>query len=1773
MNELNRGIFSITDFTVARKAFVKIANNIFAKEAFVIERSSYIDSLVATTPYSEYLVWRRAEGKKYIEQLPPETTYDHKVYSYQERNDLLLDPNFVSSIIAGNKYKILVDGVSNVDDPQWSVWEASTENIPEDANDEDVVQTPTQSEIFNTWGRFNGNQYFINAGVIPPGNEALSWDFVNNRFETTVNSANMIGFVSPNALSNYKHTVTVGSTNGDDDVIGLVVAFAEVNGVPHSLIANRAVKGSNVSEAWSLVYYAGTTKTILVNGHNTILPEGGGWNALGEIQIEVVRASNRVTIRTSQKNGSLDDNTALEYEIPSNSPFYGPSRFGYCAYSQAASYFANVTLTGYGSSFLVNNPGLVFSPVKTYDIVVDTLEERDAIPNPTQGYKVLVNANSETHNFWTVWEYNSTAYELINYQNYRTVDFFNYVDWYAEGYSYLNPPAVTYNTIRDRDVSFVNNKDKFVKVLDDDNGKWLWCEHIDGAWIVVARQSGTIELSEKFYDEDLIKFEGDVDQFNQRDGSIELKYLIDTLRSEILTIEEQNTMFYDMLHYIHSSQDQVTWAFKTSFLNLIGYNEPLKAVPVQPIDNTQNLIDYITEVKPYRVKVREFSRIVSPDIDNAAVSVMDFDFPAYFDESTNSYRMLDMKNARDLTIIQTTEPWKTWYANYNKTGRDLAEYTPASWNPTRFIKIGLNFDRIDHLPVVFQESFIYNQSIPLNYDVTNKIVEVLADNEVVKNYTITSNTILFNGSYDANTVITVYVKENIAANAAADRVVRFYGGFEETNIEKLTGIKDDRIDGGSFTDEKDFTILDQDGDDTINEQDGFQMERNNPEELVAPSVSDTLSIDVFMSGGASMPVQGYHDILSNGTVHLVSYTENADVVVPFADGKRISPSLYSVDHGNKTVVISNTPADTITLRTFSELTAGANVQIEVFNYHANSTYVIGNNSQAPETLFVDVNGLRLNPDEYTVTGSSVVMTAVLSAGDEIQITYLTDPNAAGMATSLVNDENSVVLSLNGPTYTWISVDGVYQDAANPLDIPYPEEQDEAYLFVANAVANSADISSVWSHTPIHLSLDGSTAVFIRFRNDDTTFSFQNVNTGTITYESVANVTIHADSPASSVPHDFYQSITFAVGIPDTNYFVVGGSCVPTGYGSYSPWFILYEVDTVNQVPVRVGGIVYRINDLTGIGPSINCIHLDQDTGSFFVSATTGYSVSRLQLFKLPPIAQWNDQVYVPSATDDTVIANTTQWLNDSYTLVMAGRDDGKGVILPNYANGTMEMRYYYYISKNRVQFAHEEYVSADIANGGTSVTWSNICPHVKNNMFAYPNGWMGYVPFSTPGAECTVDTQFDTIFGSYMANTDLCFDGTVIDTSDNNFTVNVGYTELFTTKKLDADTYRLVMRKEMGGVHNSNIGFAIQADVVTYDTQAAEFTYMSNVAGPTLDTVSWFAGTSSDRYTYGKHGPTVFMDQAGDIFEAFGVNEYNKLHRVVIRIGDYIPPSTDEYIPNIVVTVFDAPLITPESYKLSLTRPAYDLFNPKETGDYDAGGVEEYSFDTGVVGAVENDIPILVAREDSFRLIDMTSSVATLSQPLYLNNSTIYLSVTGDLIPPRVIDVQALDGSITQQDRCGVIWINGERIEFDNITVNGGVTELSGLRRGTHNTSVGNERIFKVSAAGNGSNKSFTMMGVNSMDGLSVAVYEPLVYANGTLITSDGYTGFPVLSAKTFTVDYTVTTTSSGLTVNFKKAPNFGTTVYLIKKFEQSYYDTGTPVYDGLIFISDQNRV
>jgi hypothetical protein len=348
-----------------------------------------------------------------------------------------------------------------------------------------------------------------------------------------------------------------------------------------------------------------------------------------------------------------------------------------------------------------------------YSFEAPDMDYRDALLDEGQvviGQRILLTDTQTANGFWTLWRYDpshpqsdSKGFFMERAQKWRMQEgeLWQYADWYAEGWSKSDFPNYRFADRATRDAANIVDETLLKGTLvqidrqDANDSRWSWSVYTNGGWEVVAVQNGTIELKDSFYRSDalLYGYQGyDLTAITKRDGSHELRWLLGHFYDTLFDKLQINELFFDMLKGALALNQQVDWAFKTSFLYLGGYSEELRQSPLAFKDQIDNVVKYVEEVKPYHVKIRDYVRRLSTKPDIARTGVTDFDRPVYA-TGMNEYRNLRFNDPLDLEIMQTRKPWKDWYDNYQNGNLNLLRWD-ATWNPIRRLKTRVLFDRI-----------------------------------------------------------------------------------------------------------------------------------------------------------------------------------------------------------------------------------------------------------------------------------------------------------------------------------------------------------------------------------------------------------------------------------------------------------------------------------------------------------------------------------------------------------------------------------------------------------------------------------------------------------------------------------------------------------------------------------------------------------------------------------------------------------------------------------------------------------------------------------------------------------------------------------------------------------------------------------------------------------------------------------------------------------------------------------------------------------------------
>jgi len=271
-----------------------------------------------------------------------------------------------------------------------------------------MIAEPNDANTFKTWHRASGVDYFPTSVIVPGSNDAAFLLFDNNRIEVQRNTSTYVMSLAPVSYKKFTIEATIGSTDSDDDAVGLVVAFKRVNGVNHSIMALRNQGGAGglaPLKNFMLVYVRGNTvvKNLAAVDIGTV---SGAWSNKTS-RVRVVRDGNSISAYASDFNSATVNATPITVNLSSDpdlAVFQDFCRFGFAAYSQAYAFFDDIAFTqpanpDYVTSFgtvgissgdsttalsVTVNGSATANPAKVH-VMVRLSNERNAILNDAVG--------------------------------------------------------------------------------------------------------------------------------------------------------------------------------------------------------------------------------------------------------------------------------------------------------------------------------------------------------------------------------------------------------------------------------------------------------------------------------------------------------------------------------------------------------------------------------------------------------------------------------------------------------------------------------------------------------------------------------------------------------------------------------------------------------------------------------------------------------------------------------------------------------------------------------------------------------------------------------------------------------------------------------------------------------------------------------------------------------------------------------------------------------------------------------------------------------------------------------------------------------------------------------------------------------------------------------------------------------------------------------------------------------------------------------------------
>ena len=349
---------------------------------------------------------------------------------------------------------------------------------------------------------------------------------------------------------------------------------------------------------------------------------------------------------------------------------------------------------GYAEDFLAGVPSAYTDysdPEALYEKLLASLSGKDAQGNPVPNtslpklvqtgistrpaqsffmnrFKALENyclyANAVLKQY-PIAEYKTPAFLTASGANFNTSDYWEYIYWWADGY--------TTNTKIDVEVSryyglatLTVSEGLIAGVTANSDGKREVYAYVSNAWIRVGLEQGTIQIKSTLWSS------------SAASPSTEARYIIRALNEEIYVSDLQihrNKSLILLFEYITSeataTQNNLPWLNKTSLVDVAHTLRELVQSTTYQQDNKTFLEGYINEVKPYHVVIKEF--IVRYTVgDTFTHNISDFDLPAKYDADLGVFITPNLNFKNPIGVGQfgpTDTVWKDtaysdWLTNY-----------------------------------------------------------------------------------------------------------------------------------------------------------------------------------------------------------------------------------------------------------------------------------------------------------------------------------------------------------------------------------------------------------------------------------------------------------------------------------------------------------------------------------------------------------------------------------------------------------------------------------------------------------------------------------------------------------------------------------------------------------------------------------------------------------------------------------------------------------------------------------------------------------------------------------------------------------------------------------------------------------------------------------------------------------------------------------------------------------------------------------------------------
>lgn len=297
-------------------------------------------------------------------------------------------------------------------------------------------------------------------------------------------------------------------------------------------------------------------------------------------------------------------------------------------------------------------------------------------------FSVLIKNDELLQGKWSVveWDVIAQQWNTVLNQSFNTTEYWNYVDWFAPGYTELSLIDYTINQSYEL-FGIPDQIGDVVKINTVGQGGWLLLEKVNNIntedyslnYNVVGRENGTIQLSKNLYNYATLSSGYDVALYDSigydKEPVQEFRNILEALRDDIFVSDlavEWNKVFFSSVRYVLSEQRFVDWVFKTSFVKAIHNLGNLEQKVTFQNDNLESYEAYVNEVKPYSTKIREYVSNYGT-LEPTRSTITDFDLPPSYGPESNRIEVSEATydNGEIFNIRQRYEsyPFKHWVDN------------------------------------------------------------------------------------------------------------------------------------------------------------------------------------------------------------------------------------------------------------------------------------------------------------------------------------------------------------------------------------------------------------------------------------------------------------------------------------------------------------------------------------------------------------------------------------------------------------------------------------------------------------------------------------------------------------------------------------------------------------------------------------------------------------------------------------------------------------------------------------------------------------------------------------------------------------------------------------------------------------------------------------------------------------------------------------------------------------------------------------------------------